>query len=107
MCDIVNADVLLAFVIRKKGSISFKELRKLQDDIEKKNHDVIVDISGPSIELALYYYPQLFEQKNDGIYKVEGSTLFFNSDYIDNIFLSSLSSRVKKTLDDVILKVAA
>jgi hypothetical protein len=102
MAELINADVLLACILRKKENISFKELRKLRNSLEEDNSNLIVDISGPSIQLALYYYPQLFEEKNDGINKVKGSELFFNSDYIDNVFISDLSAVAKKTLEDVI-----
>lgn len=102
MCDIVKSDVLLAFVLKKKDRISFHCLRKLRDKIEQQQPDVILDISAPSIDLALHYYPQLFRQEGGYILRADTSGRFFDSKYVDYTFFSSLSPRVAKFLDKAV-----
>jgi hypothetical protein len=103
MTYIVDTDVLLAFILKERDYISFKELRYLHCDIKETNPDVIIDIK--SIESALHYYPQLFEQRKNGIYKVKRSAHIFNSDYIENVFLSTLPIKIKDLLYDAISKL--
>ncbi|OHB71380.1 MAG: hypothetical protein A2W17_00270 [Planctomycetes bacterium RBG_16_41_13] len=102
MCDIVKSDVLLAFVLKKKDRISFHCLRELRDKIEEQQPDVILDISAPSIDLALHYYPQLFRQEGRYIRRADTSERFFNSEYVDYTFFSFLSPRVAEFLDKAV-----
>jgi hypothetical protein len=98
MCDIVKADVFLAFLLKLANEISFSRLRQLRDQIEDKAPDVIVDVSGPSIALALHYYPRLFEQHGDCIRRAASSASLYGSDYVQDAFLSSMSSRALESL---------
>ena len=102
MCDIVKSDVLLAFVLKKRNSISFHYLRELRDKIEQQQPDVILDISAPSIDLALHYYPQLVGKEGKNIRRADTSEQFFDSEYVNYTFFSFLSPRVVGFLDKAV-----
>ncbi len=102
MCDVVNTDVFLAFLLNKRSEVSFRDLRHFRSAVEKSNPEMIVDISGPSLELALHNYPKLFCRDGDRIRRADTSEHFFASDYIQCAFLSALPSRAAASLQEVI-----
>jgi hypothetical protein len=102
MCDIVKTDALLAFILKQGSSITFEGLRELRDRIEKDHPEVIVDISGPSVALALHYYPKLFRQEGPCIKRAEASKDFFESDYVDSTFLMTLSESAVNSLREAV-----
>jgi len=96
MIDVVKTDVLLALLLSERSKITFHELRKLNDQMIAKKSNILLDISGPSIELAIYHYPKTFAFKESAVVRAEGAD--FKSSYIKNEFLSTISPRAASTV---------
>ena len=94
MCDVVKTDTLLALLLSKRQKVSFRELRQLRDRVVKTHPDVVVDISAPSIDMAVFYYPQVFTFSGACVARARHADRFFNSDYINDEFLSTVPSHV-------------
>ena len=93
MCKIIDTDAFLATILKNKPQIYYRELREIDEKLVKKYPDIIVDMSAPSIDLALYYYPKLFLKciSEEGAYiqRAPNSETYFTSDYIENELISS------------------
>jgi len=94
--EIVTASVVLAVTLQTKRQISFRELRRYRAMVEKANPDLVVDISGPSIDRALENYPKLFRQEGNSIFRA--AEALFQSDYVENALLSPLPPRIVREL---------
>ena len=99
MYHIINSDALLACLLKNRNRpVSYQELRKFSEEIARKNPSIITDISGKSVDSALYYYPALFIQKNSDIERAEKSEEYYNSDYIEFEFFFGLPNDIKKVI---------
>ncbi len=99
MCVIIPADVLLAFALLKRDKISFEQIQILRETIETQNPNIILDISFPSIDLALYYYPKLFHKHGQYISRSSDFPTLGGNDYIENEFLNLLNPEIKSAIE--------
>ena len=100
---IIKTDSLLAFILEKRSQITIQQLKQIRDLVETKDSSLIVDISGPSIELALYYYPNLFDRRGNEIYRTKD--LESVSQYLKEGFYSDFDKDLTQLLDDSISEV--
>jgi hypothetical protein len=98
MCDIVKTDSLLALLLSEHEKVSFRQLRLLRDRVVEANPDVLMDISGPSVDMAVHYYPQVFAVQGNGVIRARDAERFFDSDYIREEFLSTVPQPVADQL---------
>ena len=97
---VVDAGTFLAMALSgEKTEISFRDLRTLWSKSEGLCPDVILDLSAPSINLALEYYPEVFRRGERCVARADNAENFFNSDYIQNEFLSVMPKGVSETLE--------
>jgi hypothetical protein len=99
---VLFADALIALLLRSRPKVTFRELRELRDRISKAIPDLIVDISGPSIDSALFYYPKLFVEKENSITRALEAEKILKSDFIENEFLSSFTEEFKQKLESLL-----
>ena len=104
MCTIIQADYLLACILSTEERIKVVDLRELRREIEKKCEDVVVDISSPSINSALMRYPKVFHLQEDQIIRRDDSDKYLKTDYFDNVFCSSVPSKVHCRVKGLIAK---
>ena len=98
MCDVVKTDALLALLLSERQKVSFRQLRLLRDRVVETNPDVVVDISAPSIDMAVRYYPQVFAYQGTYVARAKAAKRFFESDYIRDEFLSTVPESVSTQL---------
>jgi hypothetical protein len=98
MNKIINADSFIASLLKKREQISFEELQRIKKKVEKELPGVVIDISSPSIESALYYYPNLFKRSGSFIMKQDNSINNYNSDLVDKMLISQIPNNIKKKI---------
>jgi len=104
MCKIIDTDAFLAYILKSRPQVYYRELRALNEEIQQKHPDFLIDISAPSIDLALHYYPKLFHKgiSSSGAFikRAEDSEKYFDTSYIEDEFIESSSdNNALKELD--------
>jgi hypothetical protein len=102
MCTVINADYLLATILSDKKSVSFGSLKEIQNKIQARVRNVVVDISSPAVQAALKYYPEIFEKNEDSITKAADADKYLTTKYLDNEFTSSVSVEIHKIVKEAI-----
>jgi len=98
MCDVVKTDALLALLLSNRQKVSFRELRQLRDRVVEANPDVVMDISAPSVDMAVRYYPEIFMFQGACVARANHAKRFFDSEYIRDEFLSTVPQEVTSEL---------
>ena len=89
---------MLALLLSNRQKVSFRELRQLRDRVVDANPDVVMDISAPSIDMAVHYYPQVFAFQGACVVRAKHAQRFFDSEYIRDEFLSTVPQNVASEL---------
>lgn len=102
MCNVVKTDELLAVLLKNIKQISFRDLRRFRDIVEVNNPSIILDISAPSIDWAMNYYPNIFMRNKTHIMRAAKSSCYFSSKYLDNEFFADMHSSILNQLNEAI-----
>ena len=102
MCDVLNVDALLAFLLSERAEVSFDDLRKIRDLILAKDPDILVDISEPALDLALECYPHIFTLCGDRIVKAPTADRFLAPGYFSDEFLSTITEKTSESVRSVL-----
>lgn len=103
MGEVISADTFLALLLNVRERISFKELRNIRDKVESKYKSLSVDISIPSIEKTLFYYPEMFFRKDREIFRAEHSEKYFDPEYIKNEFLVNMPAKIVNDISSLLI----
>lgn len=100
MCHVIVSRYIVAnYLLRHaKASLTIKDLKYLQKQIEQQLPSVFVDISRQSLISTVEEYPQMFTWDINGISRAKGSSSLFDEDCIDHEFNSRLPREVKSCL---------
>ncbi len=105
MCTIIDADYLLATVLRTTKSVSFQSLSELRSRIESEMPNVAVNISSPALDSALEYYPEIFERRENQIARAASAGQYLSSRYFECEFVSSVPAdvhaNVKRAIEEM------
>ena len=102
MCTMIDADYLLATVLSTVGSVSFRSLSELRSRIESEMPDVVVDLSSPTFDLALEYYPEIFKRSGNQVVRAANADQYLSSRYFDCEFASSVPADVHEKVKQAI-----
>ena len=102
MCTIIDADYLLATVLSTTEAVSFQLLSKLRSRIESEMPDVVVDLSSPTFDLALEYYPEIFKRRGNHLVRAANADQYLLSGYFDCEFASSVPADVHEKVKQAI-----
>jgi hypothetical protein len=103
MCHVLSAEKLLALLLKARPEVSYSELRKVRNSLGKVNRDLILDVSAPSIALALAYYPSVFARK-DRTHIGRANTNLFSAEstYLKDEFLSDVPRGISKQVEQAL-----
>ena len=102
MSTIITADYLLATILSQRSSVSFRDLRGMQETIEDAIPDATVDISSPTVRAALEYYPEIFEKRNGSVTRAANAQKYLSSKYMEYEFFASVPAQIHKRVTDLI-----
>ena len=90
----ITADYLLATILSERSSVSFRELRAMQEKIEAAIPDVVVDITSPAVRAAFQYYPEIFEKRNGSVMRAANADRYLHGKYLECEFTSSVPAEI-------------
>ena len=96
MCTVISADYLLATVLSTTDAVSFQSLSELRRKIESEMPAVVVDLSSPTFDLALEYYPEIFQRRENQVVRAPNADEYLSSRYFDCEFVSSVPADIHK-----------
>lgn len=102
MCDVLKADAFLAMLLKARREVRFEDIRVYGDQVQSAHPDIVVDVSAPSIRLALHYHPEVFSRGDGCVMRATNADDLFESDYIQDEFLSSVPQNVSRDVQKVL-----
>ncbi len=73
--------------------------------IEAKHSNILFDCSGDSIDLAIEYYPEIFERDRHHVVRAENAMKYLGSEYYKSHFMSHIPQRIIKVLENADKKI--
>jgi hypothetical protein len=97
MCQVIDSDAVLAFVLSQRESVDMAFLRKLQT---KLCPDFFLDIDSESVSSTVFLHSELFDWKSEGVVcrASDAQNLFASSTYIEASYGASLPEACKQRI---------
>jgi hypothetical protein len=83
MCHIIDSEVILVNVLKKKDKCSFSELINYKLELENRFPNIYVDVTRRSVLSSINSLPQVFYWNENVIRKAEHSEEFYTDEFVE------------------------
>jgi hypothetical protein len=83
MCHIIDSEVILVNILKKKEECTFSELINYKSELEKRFPNIYVDVTRRSVLSSIFSLPQVFNWNENVIKKADHSEEFYTDKFVE------------------------
>ncbi|MBS3073243.1 hypothetical protein J4465_00375 [Candidatus Pacearchaeota archaeon] len=91
----IEAEVLIANVLKRREKVSIRELIDIEEKITKKFSSINILLSNSTIYFAIQYYPEIFKWNDKYIQRTEKYNDICNDHYLDSLLNYQIPENLK------------
>lgn len=100
MCQTIEANVILANLLRKNSEVTIRQLKEVRRQLETDIKGLYVDITLTSIIIAVETNPDMFELEDNTISRHDDKN--FRDDYLEDCFNWRIPERMRTQVLEVL-----